>query len=150
MTTRTLLLAVHIAAVGGWLGANFVQLVLAPRFFKGPREGAIAWARQTVWLSGRYYGVVAVALVGSGVLLVLHGHWSWGSGFIWVGIGAIAAIAVTVGPFIGPAAKRRVEALETGDLATAMRAQRTKTVLDLVDTAFVLLAMVAMIAKWGV
>lgn len=148
MTMRTLLLSLHIIGVAGWLGANFVQLALSPRFFKGSHEGAIAWARQSVWLSERYYALPGLTVMITGVLLVTHEHWPWSSGFIWVGIGSILAIAVTVGPTVGPTAKRRLAALEAGDLVAARKAQRAKTVIDLVDTAFVLLALLAMVDKW--
>jgi hypothetical protein len=148
MTTRTLLLSLHIMGVAGWLGANFMQLALSPRFFKGHREGAIAWARQSVWLSDRYYALPGLTVIVTGFLLVFHEHWPWSSGFIWVGIGSIVAIAVTIGPFIGPSAKQRLAALEAGDMVAAKKAQRTKTVVDVVDTCFVLLALLAMVDKW--
>ena len=75
--TRTLLLALHIASVAAWLGANFVQFVLSPRFARGPADIAAAWTRQTIWLGERYYSVVGALVAVSGVLLVLDGDWSW-------------------------------------------------------------------------
>ena len=55
MTTRTLVLALHITGVAAWLGANFVQLVLTPRFAAGRPTSPSAWSRQTIWLGERYY-----------------------------------------------------------------------------------------------
>lgn len=148
--TRTLLLSLHIASVAAWLGANFVQLVLSPRFAKGPADVAAAWTRQTIFLGERYYNAAGTLLGVTGVLLVLDGDWSWGSGFIWVGITVLVIGGVMGGVFFGPLAKRRAEALEAGDVATADQAQARIIPLALLDTALILLALLAMVDKWAV
>src|SRR5688500_8129153 len=150
VTTRTLLLALHIASVGGWLGANLLQILLTPRFGRERPEAAAAWTRQQIWLGQRYYGPIGILIGVSGVLLVLDGDWPWDSGFIWVGIvvliiGAVMGIAVFT-----PLANRRLTAQESGDEATASRMQRTITPLALLDTALVVLAVLAMVHKWMV
>jgi hypothetical protein len=148
MTTRTLLLALHITGVAAWLGANFVQLALSPRFARGPAEVAAAWTRQTIWLGERYYNVAGAVIAITGVLLVLDGNWSWSSGFIWVGIAVIVTGGVLGGAFFGPLAKRRAAALESGDGTTAAGAQRRILSLAVVDTALILTAVLAMVDKW--
>ena len=146
--TRTLLLALHIAAVAGWLGANFVQLVLSPRFARGPADVAAAWTRQTIWLGERYYNLVGAVVGITGALLVLDGDWSWGSGFIWVGVTVVViGAALGVGAF-GPLAKQRADALETGDADRAARAQTRILRLAVLDTALILTAVLAMVDKW--
>lgn len=146
--TRTLLLALHIAGVSAWLGANFVQLVLSPRFARGPADVAAAWTRQTIWLGERYYNAAGALIVASGVLLVLDGDWSWGSGFIWVGVGVVAIGGALGGGAFGPLAKRRAAALEAGDQAAADAAQGRIIPLAVLDTALVLTAVLAMVEKW--
>ena len=148
--THTLLLGIHIAAVGGWLGANFVQLVLSPRFARGPADAAAAWTRHTIWLGERYYTAVGGLIAVTGVLLVLDRDWSWGSGFIWVGIAVVAIGAAMGGLGFGPLAKRRAEALEAGDTAAADAAQSKIIPMAYLDTALVLLAVLAMVDKWAV
>ncbi len=150
MTTRNLLLLVHIASVGGWLGANYVQMVLSPRFSKGSNEVAAEWTRHTIWLGERYYTLVGGLIAVTGVLLVLDGDWSWSSGFIWVGAGVIAIGAATGAAAFGPWAKRRAAALDAGDKAGADEIQRRVISLAVVDTALVLLAILAMVDKWKV
>ena len=145
---RTLLLAAHITGVAAWLGANFVQLVLSPRFAHGPADVAAAWTRQTIWLGERYYNAAGALIALTGVLLVLDGDWSWGSGFIWVGIGVIVAGGVMGGVFFGPLAKKRANALEAGDTSGAAEAQGRIIPLAIFDTALVLTAVVAMVDKW--
>ena len=148
--TRTLLLTLHLVGVAGWLGANFVQLLLSPRFARGPADVAAAWTRQTIWLGERYYVAVGVLIAATGVLLVLDGDWSWSSGFIWVGIGVVAFGATAGGVGFGPLAKRRAEALETGDQPAAAAAQARILPLAVLDTALVLTAILAMVDKWAV
>jgi hypothetical protein len=146
--TRTLLLVVHIAAVGAWLGANFVQLVLSPRFASGPPALAAAWTRHTIWLGERYYTAAGGVIAVTGVLLVLDGDWSWGAGFIWVGI-AVVAIGGAMGALLfAPLARQRATALEAGDEAGAAAAQSRIIPLALLDTTLVLLAVLVMVERW--
>jgi hypothetical protein len=148
--TRTLVLALHITAVAAWLGANFVQLVLSPRFAGGPADVAAAWTRQTIWLGERYYIAAGTVIGVTGVVLVLDGDWSWSSGFIWVGIAVVVIGAVMGAVFFGPLAKQRAEALESGDAATAAGAQGRIIPLAVLDTALVLTAVLAMVDQWMV
>ena len=147
--TRTLLLWLHIASVAAWLGANFVQLVLSPRFAKGPADVAAAWTRQTIWLGERFYNAAGAVLTVTGVLLVLDGDWSWGTEFIWVGIVVVVIGGAMGGLLFGPLAKRRAAALESGDTATADEAQGRIIPLAVLDTVLVLTAVWAMVDKWG-
>lgn len=146
--TRTLLLALHITGVAAWLGANFVQLVLSPRFDRTSREASLAWVRQTIWLGQRYYNVAGAVIGITGVLLVLDGDWSWGAGFVWVGIGVLVVGGALGGAFFGPTAERRASALEAGDDRAASDALRRIIPVAIVDTALVLLAVLAMVDKW--
>jgi hypothetical protein len=148
--TRTLVLALHITGVAAWLGANFVQLVLSPRFARGPADVAAAWTRQTIWLGERYYIASGVLIAVTGVVLVLDGDWSWSSGFIWVGISVVVIGAVLGAACFGPLAKRRAAALDAGDVAAAEAAQSRILPLAFVDTALVLTAVLAMVDKWMV
>ena len=149
MTTRNLLLALHIAGVAAWLGANLVQAVLSPRFARGPADAAAAWTRQTIWLGERYYTAAGGVIAVTGVLLVLDGDWDWSSRFIWVGIAVIVIGAVLGVRVFGPLAERRAEALESGDMATAGAAMGRIIPFAIVDTVLVLLAILAMVDKWG-
>ena len=147
MTSRNLLLALHIASVAGWLGANFVQMVLSPRYARLGKDEAAGWTRQTIWLGERYYSVVGALVAISGVSLVLDGDWKW-RGFVWVGIAVVVLGGVMgVGAF-KPLAQKRLAALESGDTAKAAGIQRTIMTVAFVDTALILVAALAMIDKW--
>ncbi len=148
MTTRTLLLALHIASVAAWLGANFVQLVLSPRFAREDSAIAAAWTRQQMWLGQRYYNAAGAGIGVTGVLLVLDGDWSWSAGFIWVGIVVVAIGGLLGGLAFAPLAKRRLAGLEAGDAAAAQEAQGRIIPLALLDTVLLLVAVLAMVHKW--
>jgi hypothetical protein len=148
VTTRTLLLTLHIALAAGWIGADFAVHVLSPRLHQGPTATQLAWARQIEWLHAKYYAAVAVLLLASGVLLVLDGDWSWSSGFIWVGVGAIVGGATLGGGGLGSLAKRQVAALESGDAAAVAAARRAMVPLSIVVTALPIVAVLAMVDKW--
>jgi hypothetical protein len=149
MTLRTLMLTLHITGVAGWLGANFVQMVLAPRFAKASNEVAAAWTRQTLWLGERYYTAVGLLIIVTGTILVIDGDWSWSTRFILLGIatvliGGILGIAV-----FAPLAQKRVDALDAGDDATAARAMQRIIPWGVLDTVLVLLTVLAMVDRWG-
>ena len=146
--TRTWLLALHITGVAAWLGANFVQLVLSPRFSRGASDVAAVWTRQTIWLGERYYPIVGAIIGISCVLLVLDGDWSWSSGFIWVGISVIVIGAVLGAALFGPLAKQRATALEAAEGERAAGIQARIVRLAILDTALVLTAVLAMVDKW--
>lgn len=147
--TRTLLLALHITAVAAWLGANLVQIVLSPRLARSSREAAAAWTRQTIWLGQRYYPLAGALIAISGVLLVLESDWPWDSGFIWVGVAVVVIGAVMGVGVFNPLADRRTRALEAGDDPAAARALGRIVPLGMLDTGLILVAILAMVHKWG-
>jgi hypothetical protein len=148
MTTRTLLLVLHIGGVGAWLGANFLQLVLVPRFDREQPAVAAAFTRQLIWLGERYYNVAGGVIAITGVLLVLDGDWSWSAGFVGVGITVIILGGVLGVAVFAPLAKRRLAALEAGDVAEAGAVQGKILRFALLDTALILTAVLAMVDKW--
>jgi hypothetical protein len=148
MTTRTLLLFVHIAAAAAWLGADFVQYGLAPRFERQGPAAAAAWARAEVWLHQRYYAAAVAVLLASGVLLVLDDDWSWSSGFIWVGIGAVVVGAGLGGGRLRPLAEQKADAREAGDEQAARAVHRRMVPVQVAVTLAPLVALLAMVDKW--
>lgn len=144
--TRNLLLWLHVAAVAAWLGANFVQLVLARRLADGP--AAKAWTDATIFLGERYYTAAGGVIGVTGVLLVLDTPWSWGDGFVWMGIVVVLIGGAMGGLVFGPLAKKRSAALEAGDAATAEAALARTIPAAYLDTALVLIVVLAMVSKW--
>jgi hypothetical protein len=148
MTTRTVLLTLHIAAVAAWFGADVLQHVVSSRLERGGQAVATAWARAQLLLHERYYPVVAAIVLGTGIWLVIEVGWSWSSGFIWVGVGAIVGGATLGGGGLGSLTKQRITALEAGDAVVAATTARRARLLSLVVTLLPLLAIVAMVDRW--
>ena len=149
MTSRTILLTLHIAAIASWFGADIVQHASRHRWGRETLEAKKAWARMLFWLHDRYYAVVVVVIIITGVALVFDGDWSWGSGFIWVGVGAIVAGATLGGITLKGLAKKRVESLEAGDTAGADAAARQAVPIEVILTLIVLITIMAMVHRWG-
>ena len=101
-----------------------------------------------VWLHDTYYAVVGVTILVTGAALVQKSGWSWSSGFIWVGVGAVVGAAVLGGGGLGSLAKKRLAALEAGDAAGAGAARRRSLPLGLLVSALPLVAIFAMVEKW--
>jgi hypothetical protein len=149
VTTRTILLTLHIAAIASWLGADVMQHAMRHRWQRETAEATEAWARMQFWLHDRYYAVVAVLILASGIALVQDGHWGWSSEFIWVGLATIAAGATLGGIGLKGLAKKRVDALEASEPQSAAAADRRALPIELLLTAFVLVTVVAMVHRWG-
>lgn len=146
---RTIVLAVHILAVACWFGANVVQVLLSPRYERADVGEAAGWTRQTIWLGERYYPVVGALVAISGITLVIDGPWAWGDRFVWVGIAVVVIGGALGGAFFGPQAKQRLAHLEAGDTAAASAVQRRIISMAFVDTTLIVLAVLAMVHKWG-
>ena len=149
MTARTILLTVHIAMVAAWLGADVLQYAMRHRWARETGEASKAWARMQFWLHDRYYSVVAVLTVASGVALVQNGDWGWSPTFIWVGIVTFVLGATLGGIGLKSLAKMRVEALDANDTTGAEAAARRSLPIELLLTALVLVTVVGMVHKWG-
>ena len=149
MTLRTFVLTLHIAVAAAWLGANFVQMVLAPRFAKASNEVAAAWTRQTIWLGERYYSAVGALILLTGVILVIDGDWSWSTRFIILGIATVFIGGILGFTVFAPLAEKRVGALDAGDDAEAARAMQRIIPWGVFDTTLVLVTVLAMVDKWG-
>ncbi len=149
MTARTLLLSLHIAAIASWLGADVMQHAMRRRWERESLEVAKAWARIQFWLHDRYYAIVAVLILVTGIGLVQQGHWSWSSKFIWVGIAGIALGGTLGGVVLKSLAKKRIAALDSGNAQGAEAAYKRSVPIEIFLTAFVLITIVAMVHKWG-
>lgn len=143
---RNVLLVVHIASVAAWLGGNFSQFFLLPQMARSGGEVTTAWFAATARMARRYYNVAGTLLAVSGVLLLLHsdGAYRWSSGFVGIGIGVVVIGGLNGVAFFAPDADRLAASSRAGG---TVRIGRFLMMLGL-DTALVLVAVLAMVAKW--
>jgi hypothetical protein len=146
---RTLLLTAHITGVAAWLGANLTQLFLVRFYARQHDEGRLAWLRATTLMARQYYNVAGTLIGVTGALLVIHGTWGWDSGFIWVGVAVLVIGGVIGALHFVPTGAKQVAAIEAGDRELLGRLDRRVTAVALFDTALVIVAMLAMVDKWG-
>ena len=148
MTTRNVLLWLHISSIAAWLGANFVQLVLAPYFDKQGGEARRSWTEATNWLGTRYYGVAGALILLTGAGLVLKTPYDVSAGFVGLGIFTVVLGAIMGGAVFAPLTKKRLAGIDAGDEGAAKRALNRVTVAGVFDTALVLMTVLAMVYKW--
>lgn len=150
MLYKNLLLVVHIAAVGAWLGANVMQ-ALVPGLIGPNSAAASAWFRVTEKLSGRFYIPVGVTVLITGVLLVLDSEvYGFGTTFVTIGFVAIIVGAILGSVVFGPRSTAIADAIDSGDTTLATTTRESTGRWGIVDTLVLLFTIYAMVAKLGV
>ncbi|MDP1795445.1 MAG: hypothetical protein Q8K63_15000 [Acidimicrobiales bacterium] len=148
--TRNLLLTLHISAVAAWLGADLVQYVVVPRLRSAGRDAEMAWSEAVAFLHARYYAIVAVVILFSGIALVVEGDWPLrDSRFIWVGVAAILLGGGLGGGRLGPLAKKRLEALQANNADAVAAVDRQAKPIEIFLSLTVVVTILAMVSKWG-
>ncbi len=144
-----ILLVIHIAAAGAWLGANLMQAIV-PGLLGPVTPAASSWFRTTEKLSGRFYIPVGVTVLVSGILLVLNSD-AYGFGSVFVSIGFVAVVvgAVLGSTVFGPKSVAIADAIDTGEVDRANKLRGTVGGFGVLDTLVLLFTIYAMVAKLG-
>jgi hypothetical protein len=150
MTYRDMLLVLHIAGAGTWLGANVLQAVVPPVAARSGGAVLAGWYRITTAISTRLYIPAAILILISGVLLVLDSDaYGFGSLFVTIGFGMIV-IGALFGKFVfGPGGEAAAVAVESGDGSAIKRAVSRLTTFGLIDTLLLLFTITAMVLRLG-
>lgn len=149
MAYHDILLVLHIAAVGTWLGANIMQ-ALVPGLLGPTSAAASAWFRTTEKLSGRLYIPAGVTVLVTGILLVINSDlYGFGSVFVSIGFGAVVIGAVLGSTVFGPKSLVIANALDSGDTALAESTRATTGQFGVLDTLILLFTIYAMVSKLG-
>lgn len=149
MTTREVLLTIHITMGACWLGADVVNHMYRKRWAGESLEAQKAYVRMLEAMHAKYYAIVAVLILLSGIGLVQESDWAWSSKFIWVGVATIVLGGALGGGRLGPLSKQRLEALEAGDTDAAGRAAKRMLPVEIILTSAVIVTIAAMVTKWG-
>jgi hypothetical protein len=144
-----ILLVIHIAAAGAWLGANLMQAIV-PGLLGPVTPAASSWFRTTEKLATRFYIPVAVTVLVTGILLVLNSE-AFGFGSVFVSIGFVAVIigAVLGSTVFGPKSVAIADAIDAGETDRAHKIRGTVGSFGILDTMVVLFTIYAMVAKLG-
>lgn len=144
-----ILLVIHIAAAGAWLGANLMQAIV-PGLLGPVTPAAASWFRTTEKLATRFYIPMSVTVLVTGVLLVLNSEaYGFGSVFVSIGFVAIVIGAVLGSTVFGPKSRAIADAIDAGETERAHKVRGTVGGFGILDTMVVLFTIYAMVAKLG-
>lgn len=148
MTYRDILLILHIAGAGTWLGANVVQAVVPPVAARKSSEVLAGWYRITSAMATRVYIPAAILIALTGVLLVLDSEaYGFGTLFVTIGLGMIVVGAVLGSLVFGPGGEQAADAVESGDGAAIRSAVARLARFGMIDTLLLLFTITVMVIK---
>ena len=150
MELKDVLLILHIAGAGTWLGANVVQ-AMAPSL--AARQGPAAhagWYRVAAKLASRLYMPAAILLLATGIWMVLLvDAYGFGTLFVTIGFGMILIGAVLGILVFDRGSERAATAIDGGDQAAIRSATGRVAVFGVLDTVLLLFTITAMVLRLG-
>lgn len=149
---RDTFLVIHILAVAAWFGTNLVQFLVTPAMGRKGGTEAADWHRIAVGFGLKIYMPAAVILIATGALLAVvdDSPYNMSDTFITVGFTVVIIGAVLGMAFFAPQGRKAADAYEAGDAAGGRTVETRIRLVALVDTALIVLAVVAMVGKWGI
>ena len=150
---RDTLLIIHILAAGAWIGANTVQFFVNPRI--GDQGAVIAayWHRTVVGFMRFLYMPASLIVLITGVLLVTavdETDFAMSDAFVSMGFVAVIVGAALGMAFFAPQGRKAAAAYDAGDTRGAAAIEKKIAIGGLIDTAIIIVTVVAMVSKWGV
>lgn len=147
---RDVLLVLHIAAAGTWLGANVVQAVVPSMAARQGQAAAAGWYRVTAGLSAKLYMPVGIVVAVTGIwMLLISDAYDFSSVFVSIGF-VVIVIGALLGKFVfEPGAERTARAIESGDQTAIKAASGRMAMFGTIDTLLVLFAIAVMVLKLG-
>ncbi|HEX2405429.1 MAG TPA: DUF2269 family protein [Acidimicrobiia bacterium] len=150
MELRDILLVLHIAGAGTWLGANIVQAMAPSMSAKQGPAVAAGWWRIAAGLSTRLYMPAAIVLLATGIWMVVIDE-AYGFGTLFVTIGfAMIVIGTLLGIFVFERGSvRAADAIDSGDETAARAARGRLAGFGILDTLLMLFTITAMVLRLG-
>ena len=149
---RDTLLIIHILAAGSWIGANTVQFFVNPRINDKGAVIAAYWHRTVVGFMRFLYMPASLIVLITGVLLVTavdDSPYEMSDAFVSMGFVAIIVGAALGMAFFAPQGRKAAAAYEAGDMGGAAAIEKKIAIGGLLDTAVIIVTVVAMVSKWG-
>ena len=117
MTFYELLKALHVLVIAGWLGGGIVQYILVERARRRSAGDALAFAHEAEFLGSRYFPLLAVGALLTGIGMVIDGDLSFGDLWITLALAGWLISAVMGGALMGPTLKKLFAQSEASDPA---------------------------------
>ena len=149
---RDLYLVLHIFLAAAWIGGGLSVGFLLPRMQRSGAAAAEAFFRAYDSMGKIYFNVAGIGVLVTGILLVLDGTsgYEFEDTFVVIGIIAVIIGAVLGMAGFGPATRNIVAAYENEDEGSIKTLTGRFSMLGILDTIVLLVALVAMVYKWGV
>lgn len=150
MELNDILLIIHIAAAGTWLGANVLQAVVPGLAARQGVEAVAGWFRVAGELSKKLYMPASILLLITGIVMVIQNDaFEFESPFVVVGFGMIV-VGALLGVFVfDPGSSEAADAVESGDQARVKAATSRLATFGTIDTLLLLLTIAAMVMRWS-
>lgn len=150
MELRDLMLILHIAGAGTWLGANVVQMVVPRMALAQDPVVAAGWMRIGSALSRLVYMPASMLILVTGIVMVLQSPvYTFASVFVLVGLAVIVIGAVLGIVVFGPGADRAAAAIESGDQSRIKTVTGRLAGFGALDTLLILTAIAVMVLRLG-
>ena len=148
---RDLLLVLHIVGVATWLGANMVQFISTKRLVAHGGQVAAAWTSTTLLWGRILYMPAAILVLITGTSLVVDSEGAeFSDAFVSVGFMVIIIATILGIVVVAKIGRRATNAFAADDNETG-NAEINKLILwAALDTLLVVVAVFAMVGKWGV
>ena len=150
MELRDILLVLHIAGAGTWLGANIIQAVAPAMTAKQGPQAAAGWYRVAAGLSTKVYMPASILILATGIWMVLDSEaYGFGTVFVTIGFGMIIIGALLGIVVFGPGSERAAQAIESGDKEAVRSTAGRIAAFGTIDTLLLLFTITAMVLRLG-
>jgi hypothetical protein len=150
MELRDILLILHIAGAGAWLGANIVQALAPPLAARQGPAAQAGWYRIAAKLSSRLYMPAAILILITGIWMVLlNDAYGFGTLFVTIGFGMIIVGAILGILVFDRGSEQAATAIEGGDQGAIRSATGRLAGFGVLDTLLLLFTITAMVLRLG-
>lgn len=149
---RTVLLVLHLIGVAVWLGANGALAFVGARAASATAETRAWWADAQGAMARVLYNIAGILVLVTGVALVLRSDsgFELSDAFVSVGFLAVIVGAVLGMAVFGPGSRALSAAIRNGDDQGERSITGRLQAFGILDSLVVIVAIIAMVAKWGV
>lgn len=147
---REVLLVLHILGAALWIGGGVVTVLARRPLVGGDRSISIVWMGLEEKLGKAYFPATAILTLLTGIgLVILADEYDFLDLFVLIGIAAFLLSAIGNSAYVGRVDARAVEAWKEGNDQSASSLVTGTTRFHILDNAVLILALVAMVYRWG-
>ena len=150
MTLYEALLFLHIIGMAVWVGGSIMLGFISSRIESSGDAQFRAKFAQSASVVGPVIGTSALGVLGSGTGMVLESEAvKLSATWVWLGLALFALSAIVGAGYFGPASKKILAALESGQVDEADRRAKVFSRVSMLDTLLLLVIVGLMVFKPG-